>query len=256
MSGNFEQFIRENREDFDDQTPNPAVLQRITQRIQPEQQAAPVKKGIVVSFRVLRWAAAAIIILVAGAGIWLMNDAPTPAEAPVLAANTQATTNTATETTATPAQTPTATVPVSTPAVAAMDEQLMRRKQVLFASLNNMQSPSARMEAAMRMDEMKSVDHDIVDALVKTMNQDPNTNVRLAALDALTRFHKEPYVKKQLLKSLSTQKDPMVQIELIQLLTRMRETSIVKQLEKLANDVNTMDAVKERAYSGILTLGS
>jgi hypothetical protein len=254
MSGNFEQFIRENRADFDDQVPNPVVLQRITQRIQPEQQAAPVKKGIVVSFRALRWAAAAVIILVAGAGIWLMNDAPTPAEAPALAANTRPITNTATETITTPAQT--TTTPVSTPAVAALDEELIRRKQVLFASLNNMQSPSTRMEAAMRMDEMKSVDHDIVDALVKTMNQDPNTNVRLAALDALTRFHKEPYVKKQLLKSLSTQKDPMVQIELIQLLTRMRETSIVKQLEKLANDVNTMDAVKERAYSGILTLGS
>ena len=36
----------------------------------------------------------------------------------------------------------------------------------------------------------------------------------------------------------------------------MREKSIIDQLEKMAADVNTIDAVKDKAYSGILSLQS
>jgi hypothetical protein len=119
-----------------------------------------------------------------------------------------------------------------------------------------MGSPSQRMRAAIQAYEMKDTDKEIVDALVKTMNTDPNTNVRLAALDALAKFHREPYVKKQLLGAMSKQKDPMVQIGLIELLTKMKQTSILKELDKMVKDGNTMEAVKDQAYSSIFTLRS
>jgi hypothetical protein len=48
----------------------------------------------------------------------------------------------------------------------------------------------------------------------------------------------------------------MVQVELIQVLTKMKQTSILSELEKLVKDANTNEAVKDRAYSSILTLGS
>jgi HEAT repeat protein len=130
------------------------------------------------------------------------------------------------------------------------------QKQVLFARLNDMESTSQRLKAAAAFDQITNTDHDIVDALVKTMNTDPSTNVRLAALDALGKFSKETYVKKKLLTSLGKQTDPMVQISLIELLTRMRESSILNELDKLVNDGNTMDAVKDRAYSSIFKLRS
>ncbi len=86
------------------------------------------------------------------------------------------------------------------------------------------------------------------------MNEDPNTNVRLAALDALSKFHTEPQVRKVLLDALSTQKDPMVQIALIQLMVKMKEKSVVNDLKKIVDDSETMKAVKDEAYSGILIL--
>ena len=86
------------------------------------------------------------------------------------------------------------------------------------------------------------------------MNNDPNTNVRLAALDGLAKFYRDDYVKKQLIRSLKKQRDPMVQISLIGLLTRMKESAILSQLEGMAKDDNNIDAVKQTAYSGILEL--
>jgi HEAT repeat protein len=86
------------------------------------------------------------------------------------------------------------------------------------------------------------------------MHEDPNTNVRMAALEALGKFHEEPGVRKELIHSLAIQKDPMVQIALIQLLVTIKEKSVMKDLERITKDKSTMKAVKDEAYSGILKL--
>ena len=138
----------------------------------------------------------------------------------------------------------------------AIDESINQRKQVLFAKLNDMGSSSERLSAAAQAYELKNTGNDIVDALVKTMNTDPSTNVRLAALEGLSKFYREAYVKKQLIASLKKQSDPMVQIELIQLLTKMKETTILNELERIVKDGNTMDAVKDHAYSSMFSLRS
>jgi HEAT repeat protein len=78
--------------------------------------------------------------------------------------------------------------------------------------------------------------------------------VRLNALEALSRFKEEPEVKKALINALSTQKDPVIQIALIQLMVEMKEKSVVKDLERIIEDERTMRAVKDEAYSGILRL--
>jgi hypothetical protein len=86
------------------------------------------------------------------------------------------------------------------------------------------------------------------------MNEDPNTNVRLAALDALSKFYDEPIVRKALIEGLSIQKDPVVQIALIQLMVKIKEKGIVTDLQKIVDDEKTMEAVKDEAYTGLLEL--
>jgi HEAT repeat protein len=97
-------------------------------------------------------------------------------------------------------------------------------------------------------------DDDVVDALVKTMNEDKNTNVRLAALDALSKFHQDANVRKALISSLAKQDDPVVQIALIQLMVKMKEKGVLKDLNRIIEDNNTIKPVKDEAYSGILKL--
>ena len=132
--------------------------------------------------------------------------------------------------------------------------ELEVNKRMMMSMLDNEFSPSQRMQGVSVAYEMNKPDDEIVTVLVKTFNNDPNTNVRLAALDALSKFSSEDGVRKALIEALSTQKDPVIQIALIQVMVKMKEKTVIDQLEKIATDSKTMKAVKTEAYSGIFKL--
>jgi len=136
-----------------------------------------------------------------------------------------------------------------------VQEQLDEQKRMMMGMLENQQSASQRVMGATVAYEMKQApDDEIVNALVKAMDEDPNTNVRLTALEALGRFYQQGHVRAKLIQSLATQKDPIVQIALIRLLVQMKEKEVVNQLEKITRDDVTIKAVKDEAHSGILKL--
>lgn len=124
----------------------------------------------------------------------------------------------------------------------------------MIAMVSNDQSASERIRGVNVAMALENADDEIVNALVKLMNEDPNSNVRLAALDALSRFIDEAPVKKHIINSLPMQKDPIVQIALIQLLVKIKEKSVVHDLQNIVDDEGTMQAVKDEAYTGILKL--
>jgi len=66
MSNHLEDFVKNNREDFDKFEPGPVVWNNIQQEL--KKPAA--KEGILISMKVLRWSAAAAILLVLGTGAW------------------------------------------------------------------------------------------------------------------------------------------------------------------------------------------
>jgi anti-sigma factor RsiW len=136
----------------------------------------------------------------------------------------------------------------------AIERELKATKATMMGFIDNQQSASQRLQGINVALTIQNADDEVVKALAKRMNEDPNTNVRLAALDALSKFHTEPHVRKVLLDALSTQKDPMVQIALIQLMVKMKEKSVVNDLKKIIEDSESMKAVKDEAYTGILKL--
>jgi HEAT repeat protein len=127
-------------------------------------------------------------------------------------------------------------------------------KSMMMALIDNQQSASQRIQGVNVALTITTADDEVVRALAKRMNEDPNTNVRLAALDALSKFHSEPIVRRALIESLSKQKDPVIQIALIQLLVKMKEKGVVNALKRIVNDGETMKAVKDEAYSGMMEL--
>jgi hypothetical protein len=124
-----------------------------------------------------------------------------------------------------------------------------------MAMLDNQNSASQRvLGATVAYNDVERADDEIVNALVNAMNEDPNTNVRLAAMEALGKFRDQPHVRKALVASLTTQKDPVVQIALIRLMVEMKEKDITKALEKISTDEGAIQAVKDEAQAGILRL--
>jgi cell division protein FtsL len=137
--------------------------------------------------------------------------------------------------------------------LAALREQVEENKRMMMAMINNDQSASQRMMGVAVAYELNKPDDEIVKVLVRTMNEDPNTNVRMAALEALSKFHSEPTVRQALIHSLTIQKDPIVQIALIQIMVVMKEKGVVKELERMTKET-TIKAVKDEALAGIMRL--
>ncbi|GHM99412.1 hypothetical protein WSM22_09020 [Cytophagales bacterium WSM2-2] len=138
--------------------------------------------------------------------------------------------------------------------MAELKRQVEENKHLMMSMLGDAQSASQRVMGANAAYELKQADDEIVNALTKAMDEDPNTNVRLTALEALGKFYKQGHVRSKLIKSLSSQKDPVVQIALIRLLVQMKEKDVVNQLEKITRDDSVIKAVKDEAHSGILKL--
>jgi hypothetical protein len=127
---------------------------------------------------------------------------------------------------------------------------------LLTVSLLRQQSASERLQGVNRSSRMERVDPEIAAALLQTFKHDPNVNVRLAALDALSRDIDEPEIRTELLAALQIQSSPMVQIAIIDLLVQAGEkqsTGVLKQMLQKA-DVNTV--VKKRIEAGIQELNS
>jgi len=135
-----------------------------------------------------------------------------------------------------------------------MRREMDATKHALLMMMDNRQSASQRLQGVNVACKMEQTDDEIVNTLVRAMNEDPNTNVRLAALDALRKFHQQPHVRKALIASLAIQKDPVVQIALIRLMVDMKEKEVVNQLQRITNDAETLPAVKDEAHAGILRL--
>lgn len=138
--------------------------------------------------------------------------------------------------------------------IARLRHEMDSTKQAMLGLLTNQQSASQRMVGATVAYQLVKADDEIVNALVNAMNEDPNTNVRLAALEALGKFKHEANVHKVLIGSLAKQNDPVVQISLIQMMVDMKEKSIIGELEKLTQQKEILKAVKDEAYTGILKL--
>jgi hypothetical protein len=90
-----------------------------------------------------------------------------------------------------------------------------------------------------------------VQVLLNTLNFDPNPNVRLAACEALYRLRDAPGVREGLANSLPIQKDPNVQIALIDMVVSLRVHRAVPQLQRLAKRADALPVVRAQAEAGI-----
>lgn len=124
-------------------------------------------------------------------------------------------------------------------------------KQMVMNSLLNQSSVTARINGLTMSTQVKNVDAQFYSVLLLLLNTDSNVNVRLAAVNALSNFAGDEYVRRELIKSLGLQSSPLVQISLIDLLTDLKEYNSSSALIKIINDPNTNDHVKKRAEKAL-----
>jgi HEAT repeat protein len=138
--------------------------------------------------------------------------------------------------------------------ITALHNEVQDMQQALAISLLDRPSASKRLQGVSISSRMDSPDSKTLEALLYTLDNDPNVNVRLAAVDALYLFHDYPEVKEGLLRSLGNQPSPLVQVALIDLIVNMRERQAVEALRMLLQDERLNPDVKQYAERGLQQL--
>ena len=138
--------------------------------------------------------------------------------------------------------------------VAELKQEVNEMKETLTVKLLNEESASERIRAVSYADEITNPDNKIVAALITTMNEDENVNVRLAALYALAKFGDNSKVGDALVASLRKQTEPLMQMALINILTEKKEKKAKVPIREILQDKNTLPPVKEMAQKGLKLL--
>lgn len=138
--------------------------------------------------------------------------------------------------------------------IADLKKEMEMTKYLVIQSLEDQSSASRRLQAINTAYDVESVDNEIINALIRTMNNDDNTNVRLAAVEALTKYADKPDVLAALIASMEQQTDPLVQITLINLMVQLRQKGAVEELQKIIKDEKTIQAVKDEAHMAVFKL--
>jgi hypothetical protein len=136
-----------------------------------------------------------------------------------------------------------------------MRSQVQNLQQMVALSLLERQSATSRLEGVGWTEGIHRPDSRLMNALISTLNHDPNVNVRLSSLDALTRFTDEAVVRRALVDSVASQDSPLVQIALIDEIVQMRENNAARELRALAENATANSAVRQRAQWGLTKLG-
>lgn len=127
-------------------------------------------------------------------------------------------------------------------------ERLLIKDQQIQAltvlSLLDMPSANKRIMAVNLAGMSKQPNQQILDALLTTLQQDSNVNVRLEALEVLASHANNPQVRQGLLQSIKQQQSPMVQIAMADLMRQLNETRAVEPLREMIEQQDLIEPVR------------
>lgn len=135
-----------------------------------------------------------------------------------------------------------------------LKREMQQTRALLVLSLLKRESAADRLQALDYSTDITQPDPEVLAALIKTLDTDPNINIRLAAVDALSNFGNEPSVRRAMALSLLKQQEAVVQMSLIDLLTKLQERQAIVQIKHLAENTDTPTQVRERAEESIKLL--
>jgi hypothetical protein len=139
--------------------------------------------------------------------------------------------------------------------MAQLKGQVENLRQLVALSLLQEQSPSARLRGVNYSYQMAQPDRQVEQALLYAVNHDSNVNVRLSAVDALSKFTGNHDIRRALADSLSIQESPLVQVALLDLIAQIKDKDAAPAVKKLMEEPATDPDVRQRANAALEKLG-
>ncbi len=135
-----------------------------------------------------------------------------------------------------------------------LSSEISQMKKVMALSLLEAESSASRLKAVIISSEIPSADERIISVLLKTLNDDPNVNVRLASIYALLNHAENPRVRKGLVQSIAKQESPQVQVALADAMLALQETQSIDELRRLLERNDLQPIVREKLTNTIAAL--
>jgi hypothetical protein len=126
--------------------------------------------------------------------------------------------------------------------------------KALMLSQMKSNTASSRLQAVNYSFEINNADDEIIATLIDLIKTDDNQNVRLKAIEAISRFSDNRFAKEALVQLLRSETEPIAQMALIDAIVVGKDTSAIDALEAIGTDERSMKEVKDQAQFGILQL--
>ena len=137
--------------------------------------------------------------------------------------------------------------------IAQLSNEIQDMKQMMMLTLIEQPKAQERIRAVNMAADLPTADEKVVLALVTTLNNDDNVNVRLAALESLLRYVGQPAVRQEIVDALSMQQSPLVLVAIADVLVQIQEKSSVNAMEELKQSTDS-EIVKDKMQQSIETL--
>jgi hypothetical protein len=138
--------------------------------------------------------------------------------------------------------------------IAALRAEVNETKNLMILNLLQQQSASKRIQAVSYAEKLDQLQPEVMDALLNSLSNDQSTNVRLASLEALSKYTLNPSIRTELIKAFDQESDPVIQVNMINLMVLLNEKSSAVTMQRLLNDDRTDTLVKDQARKGLEVL--
>lgn len=135
--------------------------------------------------------------------------------------------------------------------IAQLRGEMNSMRQLVALSLLQQQSANDRLKGVTYSVRMEPADDEVLNALLDTLREDGNVNVRLAAVDALRQFSARQAVRRGLRDAIGNQDSPLVQVALIDWAMETRDNASLPALRQLARRADLNPSVRPQLERAI-----
>ena len=132
--------------------------------------------------------------------------------------------------------------------------ELQNTRETLMLTMLDQPSATERLKAVNLTEQLTSPDDMVIKALLATLNNDENVNVRLAAIDALFRYSNRPEVRKGLIEAIPHQNSPLILVTLSKAMVVLQEKESIESLKQLLNNEQLDKTAKKQITENIQKL--
>ncbi|MBU8922932.1 MAG: HEAT repeat domain-containing protein [Bacteroidales bacterium] len=132
-----------------------------------------------------------------------------------------------------------------------MASEVNEMKKMMMFSMLNRKSASERLQAVQYLRDLVPGDEQVLTAMLDVFERDPNVNVRLATLDALSTVEWDDRIREGLISNIEKQDSPLVQLALVDVMVSSGEDRAVEPLRQLLLRKDLNLAVRSRVSEGL-----